>query len=369
MNIAVLGAGMVGRTIAIDLSHNHKVTSFDLRRDNLDLIPGNRGINKMNRDLSKKEFAVALAGYELVVSAVPGWMGFETLKAVIEQGKNVVDISFFPEDPFVLLQLALQKNVTAVVDCGVAPGMSNMILGHCDTQMTIDSFHCVVGGLPKVRVKPFEYKAPFSPMDVIEEYTRPARYVENGFEIVKPALSDVEQMYFDKVGTLEAFNSDGLRTLITTMSHIPNMKEKTLRYPGHADLMRSLISSGFLSNKKGKDGLSPLEFNSQILFDQWKLTPEETEFTIMQIVITGEGKEIMYKLYDENETSGTKFSSMSRTTGYACTAVAELIAQGLFTQKGLYAPETVGGTDECFSFVMKYLADRKVVYERTEILK
>lgn len=366
MNIAVLGAGMVGRTIAIDLSHQHTVTSFDLNIKSLDLIANNLGINKIACDLSTIDFEHELRGYDLVVSAVPGWMGFNTLNSVIGQGKNVIDISFFPEDPFILSQLALEKNVIAIVDCGVAPGMSNMILGHCNEIMNVDTFHCVVGGLPKLRVKPFEYKAPFSPMDVVEEYTRPARYVENGFEVIKPALSDVELIHFDKAGTLEAFNSDGLRTLIKTMSHIPNMKEKTLRYPGHADLMRALITAGFLSNVKNTDGISPLEFNSKILFDQWKLDPQENEFTIMQIVISGEGKRITYDLFDENETKGTKFSSMSRTTGYACTAVVELIAKGLFREKGLYAPETIGARQECFEFVMNYLAERKVVYNRTE---
>lgn len=366
MRISVLGAGMVGRTIAIDLSRKHEVTSFDLSLTNLDLIPNDWNIQKIERDLTDFNYEHVFTQCDLVISAVPGWMGFKTLEAVIKQKKDVVDISFFPEDPFLLFDLAKQNGVTAIVDCGVAPGMSNMILGYYNSKMKIESFSCMVGGLPKVRIKPFEYKAPFSPIDVLEEYTRPARFVENGHEVVKPALSDIEHINFPKVGTLEAFNSDGLRSLIATMLHIPNMKEKTLRYPGHADLMRSLIDAGFLSNEKKIDGTSPLAFNSKILFDQWKLQPGESEFTIMHISIEGEGKQITYHLYDENETAGTKFSSMSRTTGYACTAAAELVAQGMFKSKGVYAPEAVGADEACYHFVLDYMRERNVVYERSE---
>ena len=80
--------------------------------------------------------------------------------------------------------------------------------------MKIDSFECVVGGLPKIRTLPFEYKAPFSPIDVIEEYTRPARFIENGHIVIKPALSDAELIDFEKTGTLESFNTDGLRSIL-----------------------------------------------------------------------------------------------------------------------------------------------------------
>ena len=114
-------------------------------------------------------------------------------------------------------------------------------------EMKIDALETYVGGLPKVRKKPFQYKAPFSPADVIEEYTRPARLMENGHIIVRPALSDVEWIHFENLGTLEAFNTDGLRSLLYTMPHIKNQKEKTMRYPGHVDIIISLKESGFFS--------------------------------------------------------------------------------------------------------------------------
>ena len=185
--------------------------------------------------------------FDLVICAVPGFLGFNTLKSIIEAEKNVIDISFFPENSLELHDLAKDKNVTAIVDCGVAPGMDNVILGYYNEIMKLTDFECLVGGLPKIKKWPFCYKAPFSPIDVIEEYTRPARYVENSKEIVRDPLTDCEYVEFDKVGTLESFNSDGLRSIIYTMPHIPNMKEKTLRYPGHVEYVRVLKESGFVS--------------------------------------------------------------------------------------------------------------------------
>ncbi|MCY7292139.1 MAG: saccharopine dehydrogenase NADP-binding domain-containing protein, partial [Ferruginibacter sp.] len=251
MKIAVLGAGMVGRTIATDLSKNFEVTSFDKDETNLDILRSATKVNCKNADLTLYEnYHTLLLDFDLIVSAVPGFMGYKTLEAVINAGKNVADISFFSEDGLQLDALAKQKNVTAIIDCGVAPGMSNLILGYHNSLMKIDSFECMVGGLPKKRVKPFEYKAPFSPIDVIEEYTRPARYVENGFVVTKPALSDAELIDFERVGTLESFNTDGLRSILYTMKHIPDMKEKTLRYPGHISLIQAMMQAGFFNNEE-----------------------------------------------------------------------------------------------------------------------
>ncbi len=148
------------------------------------------------------------------------------MKAVIEAGKNMVDISFMPEDFFELDKFAKQHNVVVVAYCGVAPGMGNIILGHHHTCMEVKSYECLVGGLPVTREWPYEYKAVFSPIDVIEEYTRPARYIQNYVMVTKEALSDPELVHFDGVGTLESWNSDGLRSLMFTMKNIPNMIEK-----------------------------------------------------------------------------------------------------------------------------------------------
>ena len=374
IKIAVLGAGMVGKAIAIDLAKNYEVTSIDINDDSLKALQDkNREIKILKKDLGDhNSYPEILLPFDLVVTAVPGFMGYKTLEAVILSKKNVVDISFFPENALELDNLAKKNNITAIVDCGVAPGMSNLILGYHNERMQIQSFECMVGGLPKQKIKPFEYKAPFSPIDVIEEYTRPARFIEEGKLITKPALTDAELVNLDKAGTLESFNTDGLRSLLFTMPGIPNMKEKTLRYPGHISLMKALIDGGFFDKEKitykGIE-ISPLEFSSAILFKQWKLGDEEEEFTVMQIKISGKEngkqKRIVYDLYDEYDHE-TKTSSMARTTAYTCTAAVNLLINNLFKEKGIFPPELIGKHEQCFTYILNYLKERNVIYAVNE---
>ncbi|MBE0423684.1 MAG: saccharopine dehydrogenase NADP-binding domain-containing protein [Lutibacter sp.] len=375
-NIIVLGAGMVGSTMAIDMAKIHSVTITDFNKSALD-----KAVKKCDKltpivlDVTDKTaLQKTIKPFDLVICAVPGFLGFETLKSIIETGKNVVDISFFPENSLDLLELAKQKKVTAIVDCGVAPGMGNIILGYYNEKLNITDFECLVGGLPKIKKWPFNYKAPFSPVDVIEEYTRPARYVENGNIVVKEALSDIEFVDFEGVGTLESFNSDGLRSIIYTMAHIPNMKEKTLRYPGHIEYINVLKKSGFFNEEKiniNGVAISPLEFSSKILFNEWKLGDTEKEITVMRITLKGtnkigEIKTIVYNLHDEF-CPKTNTSSMARTTGYTATAAANLFLDGLFTEKGVFPPELVGKHEKCFDYFLNYLKERNVIYNKVEI--
>lgn len=375
-NIIVLGTGMVGSAMAVDLAKKHQVTSSDFSLKPLEKIKSkNQNINTLQIDVTKKsELISTLQAFDLVVCAVPGFLGFNTLKTIIEAKKDVVDISFFPENALELNKLAKQNNVTAIVDCGVAPGMGNIILGYHNEQIKITDFECLVGGLPKTKKWPFNYKAPFSPIDVIEEYTRPARYIENSKLIIREALTDVELVEFDKVGTLESFNSDGLRSLIFTMPHIPNMKEKTLRYPGHIEYIQVLKKSGFFDSKKieiNGTKISPIAFTNKILFKEWFLEDNEEELTIMKITIKGinkkgENEEIIYDLHDEF-CQETQTSSMARTTGYTATAAVNLVLNNLFNEKGVFPPEMVGKHKVCYEFILSYLKDRNVTYIKTLI--
>lgn len=373
-NIIVLGAGMVGSAMAKDLSKVHKVLLTDL---NYEVLLKTKeefsNIEILQLDVNNDEsLNKVLEGKDVVLSAVPGFLGYKTLEKIIINKKNVVDISFFPENALELNQLARENNVTAIVDCGVAPGMGNVILGYHNETHKLESFNCLVGGLPKQKKWPFCYKAPFSPVDVIEEYTRPARYVENGNIVVRPPLTDCELIEFEKIGTLEAFNSDGLRSIIFTMPHIKNMKEKTLRYPGHVEYIRVLKESGFFSDQIINDlNISVLDFTSKVLFKEWKLDPLEEEFTVMRITLegyneNGNKEKIIYNLFDEFSQK-TKISSMARTTGYTATAAINLFLDGVFEEKGVFPPELIGRHRSCFNYFMSYLKERNINYEKEVI--
>jgi lysine 6-dehydrogenase len=313
----------------------------------------------------------AIRGADLVVGAVPGFMGHATLRTVIEAGLNIVDISFFGEDPFDLDDLAAANGVTAVVDCGVAPGLSNMVLGYHAGRMAVESFRCLVGGLPVERSWPWQYKTPFSPIDVLEEYTRPARLVEGGEVVVRPALSDPELVDIEPIGALEAFNTDGLRTLLAT-TRVPYMVEKTLRYPGHIEYVRVLRDSGFFDVgpiTAGGVQVRPIDVAAALLFPLWHPGLAEPELTVMEITVRGRvdgwPQEFVYRLFDRtDERTGT--SSMARTTGYTCTAVARLVAEGVFRRVGICPPEFVGADEACFERVLAGLRERGVNLSRTE---
>ncbi|MCJ7555188.1 MAG: saccharopine dehydrogenase family protein [Ignavibacteriaceae bacterium] len=373
MKVLVLGAGLVGRPMAIDLAKDKsfQVTVADLNSKNLEKLPAEIPIHKIEINISNsKEVSALLKDYDIVLNAVPGFMGFNALKEIIKAGKNVVDIAFFPENPFELDELAKQNNVTAVVDCGVAPGMSNLLCGYVDTILDrTETILIYVGGLPVVREYPYEYKAGFSPIDVIEEYTRPARYIENGKLVIRPALSDPEFINFHEVGTLEAFNSDGLRTLADTLN-AANMKEKTLRYPGHIEKMLQLRESGFFSKDEievNGNKIKPIDFTSKLLFPMWELKDRDADFTVLKIIIEGEkdNKKMRYtySMLDYYDAK-TKVHSMARTTGYTATTVLRLLAKGLFDRKGICPPEYIGQKSECVNFVLNGLKERGVIYHQ-----
>jgi len=359
--------------MALDLArHGHEVTAADVDDAAFTRLGGNTRIKAAVCDLATAEEVRQLVrGFDLVIGAVPGWLGYQTVSATLEAGRDIIDISFFPEDPFDLQELAEQNGATAVLDCGVAPGFSHVAFGHLSRWFDEpQSLACFVGGLPAVRVQPFEYRIVFSALDVMEEYTRPARIVEKGEVVVKEALSEVEEIDFPGVGTLEAFNSDGLRSLVRTLQ-VPNMIEKTLRYPGHATKMKFLREVGFL----GKEPVQvddaevvPLHLTAKLLFPQLALRRGEEDLTVMRITGTGikagRRQRVTYILLDRFDPV-TGITSMARTTGYTATAVAELFLQGKIARRGLILPEMLGQEEGFIELLLGELAERGVVYERS----
>jgi saccharopine dehydrogenase-like NADP-dependent oxidoreductase len=318
-----------------------------------------------------------VAGVEWAIGAVPGFLGFQTLRAVIEAGVHCVDISFFAEDPEELDALAKEKGVLAAVDCGVAPGLTNVLAGHMASQWDcFDRFVCGVGGLPQIRTLPWEYKAPFSPTDVLEIYTRPVRTIEGGRIVTRPPLVDVETLEFPGIGTVEAFPTDGLRTLLKNPL-APEMRELTLRYPGHVSKIRFLRDLGLLSSEPvplpGGRSVAPLDVTSAVLFSSWMFHPGEEDLTLF--FAHGEGR-----LHGKRTSSrfffldrfdkATQTSSMARTTGYTATAILRYLTTHFSTlQPGVLAPEQLGQDPKAFAFLKAYLKNRGIVFteEHSEI--
>jgi saccharopine dehydrogenase-like NADP-dependent oxidoreductase len=367
LHVLLLGAGRVGSAIARDLAGEFDVTVADRSPAMLARLEGSASIRTVQASVTDASaLKPLLERADLVVGAVPGPLGFETVRHVLSAGKNIVDISFFEQDAFALDDLARANGCIAIVDCGVAPGCSNLILGRHAAQMErVERFWCAVGGLPVVRTWPYEYQAPFSPIDVIAEYNRPARFRRGGQEITLPALSEIELVDLPGVGTVEAFNTDGLRSLLQTVP-VPDMVEKTLRYPGHAERMRMLRETGFFDETPlsvaGMD-VRPLDVTARLLFDAWAYQPGEADLTVMRVIVEGieDGAKVRhtYDLLDHYDAA-TDTSSMARTTGYTCTAAVRLVAQGRFADTGITPPERLGVS--AADFIFADLAKRGVVF-------
>jgi|GEM_PF-8523 len=308
------------------------------------------------------------ADCDFVVGALPSRFGFETLRAVIDAGRSCVDISFMPEDFLELDRAAKKRGVTIVPDCGVAPGMSNMLAGWGADQLTKPTrVQIMVGGLPRERHWPFEYKAGFSPADVIEEYVRPSRIVRNGRIEVREALSSPELVTLPGAGTMEAFLTDGLRSLVHTLN-VPHMDEKTLRYPGHIELMRVMRSLGLFSEDEievAGQRVRPRELTAALLFPKWTYAPDEQDLTVMRVLVEGllGGKptRLVWDLFDVFDPT-TGFTSMSRTTGFPATAMARLILSGRYRERGVIAPERAALSRGVLSTILRDLAARGVHY-------
>ncbi len=373
MKIMILGAGLIGRPMAVDLARSgeFKIQVADKDESALKRLNGIQAVTSIQKDLSNPAAVKEIVqDNDIVINAVPGFLGFQTLKAVIQTGKDVIDIAFFPEDPFLLNALAEKKQVTAVVDCGVAPGMSNLLVGHCAAALDeVESVAVYVGGLPQVREWPYEYKAGFSPLDVIEEFTRPARFLQDGRLKVKAALSDPELLIFPEVGSLEAFLTDGLRSMIHTIP-APNMVEKTMRYPGHIEKMAVLRETGFFSQEvidvEGKM-IRPLDLTARLLFPMWEMKEGDADFTVMRVIVegqkSGEKLRYTYDMFDRYDAV-TRTTSMARTTGYTATTALRMLAHGLYAHKGISPPEFIGKHARCYEFMLDGLKERGVLFKK-----
>jgi lysine 6-dehydrogenase len=376
--VVVLGAGMIGSAIAQDLAARGdlQVHVGDSRQENLDRVQRNPSIRGHLINLSEAPAVIdLLRGCDLAIGALPSIIGLRTVQHAIEAGCNIVDISFMPEDARVHDAFARERGVVAITDSGVAPGLSNMMAAHAVAQFdSCERLEIAVGGLPAVRTWPFNYKAGFAPWDVLEEYTRPARVVENGRVVVKEALSGLKLISVPEVGTLESFITDGLRSLADTLK-VPFMEERTLRWPGHTELMKIFRETGFFSLEPipvSGQQVRPRDVTAALLFPKWTFDEGEADLTVMQVRAWGvKGAERSSFGFDflDRFDAATGVRSMSRSTGYTATAVASLILDGTLKEPGVHAPESLGVTPGILDRVLGYLRERGIRCEVSSSLQ
>ncbi len=349
MRVLILGAGRVGSLVASDLSKDYEVWVVDRDEGRLALLKG--FANTVRFDASSPEGVAGLAkGFDLIVNALPGHVGFRVLKALVSVGRPVVDVSFMPEDPLVLDEEVRRAGTPVVVDAGFAPGLSNMFVGRAQALLKhLKNAVILVGGLPKEPKPPLYHQVLFSPNDLMEEYVRPARMVKGGEVVEVDPLSIIKEV---EVGgfRLECFPSDGLRTLLRTVK-AESMSEWTLRWPGHLSRMRVLKELGFLRREN-------LPYTLKVITPL--MTYESPDMSLMEVRCEGlDGRELRYTLYDEASGGVT---SMARVTGFTAAAIARLVLRGE-AGAGINPPEVLGMREDTFEYVVSELRVRGVRLE------
>jgi lysine 6-dehydrogenase len=371
MDILVLGYGNIGSIITSDLAihmPSDNIAVCGRRIDKVEEVVEN--INKNNVigiqvDANKyKDLVKTMKRFNVVVGALPGEIGYKSTRAAIDAHVDFVDVSYMPENPLTLGKEAAEAGITVVPDCGVAPGVSNLLVGHAVSELDkAKNIKIMVGGLPEKPIPPLGYTITWSTEGLLDEYARKAKIVKDGNLIEVEALTGLEDVEFPGIGMLEAFYTDGLRTLIDTMKNIDTMCEKTLRYKGHVSKIQLLKALGFLDEipvEIGNAHFAPRELTAKLLEERLK-KPEIPDLLAMKVEVIGikNGDEIsfIYHLLDRNRENTT---AMARTTGYPTSILTQLVAQGFIQEKGVLPLEILGADEDIYNKILGELKKRQI---------
>ena len=351
MNILVLGGGAQGRVIATDLATRLPqalVTVADVRDPRLQPSPN---LAWREADCSASETVVRLMKeHDFAVGALPSRFGFAAMRAAIAAKRNLVDVSFCGEDALSLDAGARAAGVTVIPDAGLAPGISNLVAGEAYARRGPPlELVIMVGGVAQDRSKPYGYCVTWSLDDLTEEYIRPARIVQGGRKVAVPVFSGMERLVVEGVGEMEAFYSDGLRSLMDTLPGVPEMGEKTLRWPGHAAAVKPLVADGRLAEElRARCTLDP-PADLAALFVRMRWADGEERVTLVD-------------RYDPV----ARLTAMARTTALTTAVTAQMVASGLVPPPGVQPLELVARDPRAYRFMVDGLASHGVRLERRE---
>lgn len=369
MKVLVVGSGKVGSEIARDLARSSEVDSVivaDAQPNNLKNVRGYEKIKTRRLDISqRKPLLDTMRRVDLICGALPGRLGFQLMTYAVEAHRDLVDISYTPENPFRLHGKARDQENIVVPQCGVAPGFTNMCVGDASRRLgTITKVRVFVGGLPQEPTPPLNYRIVFSLEDVINEYSRPARIIEDGKEKMVDSLSGRGFLNFPGVGRLEYFVTDGLGSLPRSFPKVREMFEYTLRYPGHAEMMNTLRILGFFDREEMQvngSRIAPRKLSIALLNRAMSLGRPE-DLLALKVEVEGKlGKKslLSYRILDYYDPR-SKVSAMARTTAYPCTSVALLVGRKNLKSVGVVTPEKIAKDPQHFGVVLSRLKSKGI---------
>ena len=380
MRILVLGYGNIGSVIVGDLAESMPLVEVVIagrsrsRAEEVATSIDRDNVSWVQLDASNRRKLVdALKGFDLVVGALPGKVGCQSVKSCIDAKVDMVDVSYMPEDPLALGEDAIRAGVTIIPDCGVAPGLSNILVGHAISKLDqVEVVHIMVGGLPEEPAPPLNYVVTWSVEDLIDEYTRETVIVEDGKVIKVETLSGLEEVEFPRVGKLEAFYTDGLRTLLHTVKGVKSMWEKTLRYPGHVEKIKLLKALGFFDEEPVEvenTCIHPRRLTIKLLEKKLR-RPEVRDMIAMNVEVGGmkEGlrNSYLYRLLDRYDEEH-RVTAMARTTAYTASVITQLVARKAIEEKGVIPPERLGMREALFDEIIAQLKRRGIEINKSRV--
>jgi lysine 6-dehydrogenase len=358
MKLLVLGAGLQGCACAYDLLQNPAITTVTLADVRPEKLPpflqrdwGER-LRPVKLDVTDSAaVAHAFRGQAAVMSAIPYYYNGPMAKAAVEAGSHFSDLGGNTEIVLEQKKLhgeAVAKGVSVIPDCGLAPGMVNILAAEGIRRLDhAEKVKIFVGGLPQSPEPPLNYQIVYSLEGALDYYTTPSWVLRGGRPVQVDALSEVEPVEFPSpVGTLEAFHTGGgISTLpFAYQGKIDVMEYKTLRYPGHAAVVRPIRELGLLANEpidvKGKKVVPRDLFIAAVHPRLFK--PEGRDLVALQVQVSGKkgGRpdSVTFRLLDYYDATHG-ISAMMRTTGYSLSITGQMQVDGRVKAKGVHTPD------------------------------
>lgn len=384
MKIGVLGSGLMGKEAARDLAASEGVTAVGLADIDLDraqqvcdqLHSSKLTAYQVNAS-DQQVLATYMRQFDVIINALFYSFNEVVAKTAIEVGVNSVDlgghIGHMTDKVLAMQEEAKAAGVTLIPDLGVAPGMINILSGHGAGQLDkLDSIKLFVGGIPVRPEAPLEYNHVFSMEGVFDHYTDPSLIIRNGIKQEIASLSEVERIYFDKFGPLEAFHtSGGTSTLSISYPDLNTLEYKTIRFPGHAEKFKLLVDLNLTRMDYEVDvrgqKVNPREVLLKVL-DPFVELGEKDDAVLLRIMVSGE-KDGVPATYEYEMTTykdrTSNVTAMARATANTISVVAQMIGKGDIDKRGVYPPEQIVPGDT----YMKEMAKRGVTINETEKLK
>lgn len=360
MKIGVLGSGLMGKEAARDLAASEGVTAVglaDIDLDRAQLLCDQLNSPKLTayqvNAKDEQELANYMRQFDVIINALFYSFNEVVAKTAIEVGVNSVDlgghIGHMTDKVLAMQDAAKAAGVTLIPDLGVAPGMINILSGHGAGKLNkLDAIKLYVGGIPVRPEAPLEYNHVFSMEGVFDHYTDPSLIIRNGVKQEIPSLSEIERIYFDKFGPLEAFHtSGGTSTLSLSYPELDTLEYKTIRFPGHAEKFKLLVDLNLTRMDYEVDvngqKISPRDVLLKVL-DPIVELGEKDDAVLLRIMVSGEKNGVPVTHEYEMTTykdRGSNVTAMARATANTISVVAQMIGKGDIAKRGVYPPEQI----------------------------